>query len=386
MRARRGWAAGGGRSATPLPGDPDRAALRPPRRAAGRRPRPRGTPTPFDPVERDGRLYGRGAADDKAGVAVHCAACARSGRLDIGVTVLVEGEEEIGSPTLPALLGRAPRPPRGRRAGAGRLHELAHRRACTDHLSARRGERGRRGGDARARVHSGVYGGAVPDALTALARLLATLHDAHGRRGGGGADAGRRRAARPDRGAAARRRRRARRGPLIGSGLADLAAVAAVRPSRWSASTHPPSTRPAWCWSDRTRAARPADRAWGRPAAARDALVRHLEAHAPWGARVKVTAGRPWRPYAATTTGPAYAAARPAFAEAWGTAPVEIGVGGSIGFVGMFADAFPDAEVLITGVEDPDTRAHAAEREPAPRGLREAPAWRRRCCSAARLA
>jgi acetylornithine deacetylase/succinyl-diaminopimelate desuccinylase-like protein len=94
---------------------------------------------------------------------------------------------------------------------------------------------------------------------------------------------------------------------------------------------------------------------------ARDALVRHLEAHAPWGARVRVTAGRPVAPYSARTTGPAYAAARDAFRTAWGVPPVEIGVGGSIGFLAPFAQAFPKAEVLITGVEDPDTRAHAAD-------------------------
>ncbi len=65
-------------------------------------------------------------------------------------------------------------------------------------------------------------------------------------------------------------------------------------------------------------------------------------------------------PFAATTSGPAYAAARAAFAEAWGAPPVEVGVGGSINFISGFAEAFPDAEILITGVEDPDTRAHGA--------------------------
>ena len=94
------------------------------------------------------------------------------------------------------------------------------------------------------------------------------------------------------------------------------------------------------------------------PEAARDALVAHLHDNAPWGAEVTVTAGRPVAPYTATTSGPAYEAARSAYAEAFGRPVVEIGVGGSIAFVKAFAETFPDAEVLITGVEDPDTRAH----------------------------
>jgi cysteinylglycine-S-conjugate dipeptidase len=73
-----------------------------------------------------------------------------------------------------------------------------------------------------------------------------------------------------------------------------------------------------------------------------------------------VSAGAAVESFAARTDGPAYAAARAALAEAWQADPVEIGVGGSISFVTTMAAAFPDAEILITGVEDPDTRAHGA--------------------------
>jgi acetylornithine deacetylase/succinyl-diaminopimelate desuccinylase-like protein len=90
-------------------------------------------------------------------------------------------------------------------------------------------------------------------------------------------------------------------------------------------------------------------------------LRRHLEDHAPWGAQVTVLDGDIGEPFAIDASGPAYDAARDAFREAWsGTEPVDIGVGGSIPFIAEFARAFPDAAILVTGVEDPDTRAHGA--------------------------
>lgn len=316
---------------------------------------------PFEPVERDGRLYGRGSADDKAGIALHCAALKALGEHSgLGVTVLVEGEEEIGSPTLPALLADH------------RERLAADVLVLADSTNWRIGvpalTTSLRGGVSvvvevatlRHAVHSGVYGGAVPDALTAITRLLATLHDEQGNvtvdgLGRGDADpldltaerletdAGMLDGVRP-----------------IGSG--SLTSRLWQRPALSIVGIDAPPVDRAGLVLVPTARARLALRiAPGDDAGvARDALVGHLEANAPWGAHVRVTSGRPVAPFAARTTGPAYAEARKAFAEAWGVPPVEIGVGGSIGFVGSFADAFPDAEVLITGVEDPDTRAHAA--------------------------
>ena len=88
-------------------------------------------------------------------------------------------------------------------------------------------------------------------------------------------------------------------------------------------------------------------------------LSEHLEKHVPWGARLTTTVVDAGEPTVLPTTGPAYAAARSALAEAWGgTAPVDMGTGGSIPFIAEFQEAFPAASILVTGVEDPDTRAH----------------------------
>ena len=317
---------------------------------------------PFEPLERDGRLYGRGAADDKAGIAVHCAALRALGEdLGVGVTVLVEGEEEIGSRTLPALLaGHRERLAADVLVLADSTNWAVGRPALTTSL---------RGGVSvvvevatlRHAVHQGVYGGPVPDALTALARLLATLHDERGDVAVAGL-------AMDDADPLDLTDDQLREDAgvldgvhLIGSGSLTsrlwrgpaLSVVGVVAPGvDDSGMVLVPAARARLA----LRIA-PGD----DPDAARDALVRHLESHAPWGAQVRVTAGRTVAPYSARTTGPAYAVARDAFATAWGVPPVEIGVGGSIGFMGPFAEAFPEAEVLITGVEDPDTRAHAAD-------------------------
>jgi cysteinylglycine-S-conjugate dipeptidase len=90
-------------------------------------------------------------------------------------------------------------------------------------------------------------------------------------------------------------------------------------------------------------------------------LQAHLEKHVPWGAQLSIKVVDTGDPIAIDATGPAYDAARAAFTEAWdGTAPVDMGVGGSIPFIAEFLESFPAASVLVTGVEDPDTRAHGA--------------------------
>jgi acetylornithine deacetylase/succinyl-diaminopimelate desuccinylase-like protein len=88
-------------------------------------------------------------------------------------------------------------------------------------------------------------------------------------------------------------------------------------------------------------------------------LREHLEKHVPFGAQLTTTVVDSGEPTVLPADGPAYAAARSALAEAWdGVPPVEMGTGGSIPFIAEFQQAFPGASILVTGVEDPDTRAH----------------------------
>jgi acetylornithine deacetylase/succinyl-diaminopimelate desuccinylase-like protein len=316
---------------------------------------------PFEPIERGGRLFGRGAADDKAGIALHLAALrALNDDLGVGVTVLVDGEEEIGSPTL------------GRILDTHRDRLAADVVVIADSTNWRVGVPALtttlRGGVAavvevrtlRHAVHSGVYGGPVPDALTTLVQLLATLHDQTGDVAVAGLHRGT-----ADPLDLTEERLRADAGlldgvRLLGTGSLTsrlwagpaVSVVGIDAPTVDSAAlTLVPSAR-----AKVSLRIAPGDDG----TAARDALVAHLRAHAPWGASVTVSAGSAVEPFAARTDGPAYAAARAALADAWGFRPVEIGVGGSISFVTTMARAFPDAEILITGVEDPDTRAHGA--------------------------
>ncbi len=321
---------------------------------------------PFEPAERDGRLYGRGAADDKAGVAVHLAVLRALGDgLGVGVTVLVEGEEEIGSPALPVFL----RAYRDRLAAdvvvfADAVNWSTEVPALTTTL---------RGGASvvvevrtlRHGVHSGIYGGPVPDALTVLCRLLATLHDERGDVAVPGLTRGSTRSGRADPPDLTEARLRAEAGLLDGvrltgtggltSRLWAAPAVAVTGIDAPPVATAPNTLVPAARAKVSMRIA-PGD----DPAAARAALTAHLLAHAPWGAQVSVQPGGFAAPFTARTGGRAYHAARSALNEAWGTPAVDVGAGGSIPFVTGYAGLFPDAEILITGVEDPDTRAHGA--------------------------
>ncbi|MET0840325.1 MAG: M20/M25/M40 family metallo-hydrolase, partial [Marmoricola sp.] len=136
---------------------------------------------PFEPTERDGRLFGRGAADDKAGIVAHLAAVRTLGDdLGVGVTMFIEGEEEVGSDTLTDLLAA-----HGDYLASDVIviadsgnWDIGVPALTTSLRGLVRVDVGVR--TLTHAVHSGMWGGLVPDALMALTRLLATLHDDDG--------------------------------------------------------------------------------------------------------------------------------------------------------------------------------------------------------------
>ncbi len=315
---------------------------------------------PFEPTERNGRLYGRGSADDKAGIATHLAAFrAHGGQPPVGVTVFVEGEEESGSPSLGRLLAAH------RDALAADVIVIADSDNWSTEIPALtvtlRGlvdcvvevatlDHG---------LHSGIWGGVVPDALSVLVRLLASLHDDDGNVAVAGLHESTSAAVDypPE-------RVRADSGLLdgvseIGSGSAPQRLWAKPAITVIGIDTTP-IEKASNTLIPRARAKISMRVAPGGDAAAHlDALTAHLQRHTPWGAQVSVTRGDIGEPYAIDATGSVYDAARAAFRQAWDTDPIDMGMGGSIPFIAEFAEAFPQAKILVTGVEDPATQAHS---------------------------
>jgi acetylornithine deacetylase/succinyl-diaminopimelate desuccinylase-like protein len=314
---------------------------------------------PFEPVEIDGRLYGRGSSDDKAGILLHLGVVQAFGDdLPVTVKVFVEGEEEIGSAHLTGFLDdHAER----LRSDVIVIADSANWRVGVPALTT--SLRGLVSVDVEvevldAAIHSGQFGGAVPDALTVLCRVIAGLHDERGNV----------------------------TVPGIATGDADpldltedeLRSQAGVKPGVDLIGEGPLTTRlwqqPALAvlaidappMAEAVNALVPKARAKvsmrippGEAAAdAMEKLIAHIESQPAWGATVTATANETGEAFELGSHDPRVEAFRSAFAEAYDTETVDIGVGGSIPFVAAFAERNPDAAILLTGVGDPTSRAH----------------------------
>ena len=335
------------------------------------------TSPPFLPVEKKGRLYGRGTADDKGGflawVAAASAYLRSAGRSPVNLKFLIEGEEEVGSPNLPAFLDRYRSKldadvvvlsdtcnfATGVPALTWQLRGLVQvdvEVTCLDRP-----------------VHSGDFGGAVPDPVRILCRLLDDLRSSDGRINVPGLY---RRVTRPS----ASVRRRLRQLPFSEAAFRRGAGML-------------PGTR-----LEREKGVSVYEQVWTRPSLtviaieahplhgasnqildsararlsmrtvpdmdsreAGELLVRKLTAKPPAGARVeaRITRATPW--WTTEPAGPAFEAALRALEKGYGRKAALIGSGASIGFVRPFADALPGVPCLLTGVLDPGCSAHSED-------------------------
>ncbi len=314
---------------------------------------------PFEATERDGAVFGRGTADTKSNILAHVGALrAWEGRPPVGVKVVIEGMEEVGS----AFTGFPSHDPELFACEAMVIADMGSVRPGVPTLTvALRGT-------AQVIVevhtlagpkHSGQFGGAAPDALIALLHALSTLHDSNGDVAVAGL----------------------RREPWQGESYSEqeFRELAEVLPGRPLFGTGDLGSR---LWSGpaitvtgidvpdvnhalnavvaRTRAllnvrVHPEQDA----REAQDLVIAYIEGLRPFGVELTASAGMIGNGFAAGTSGPAYDAARAAWAAAYGGHTVEVGGGGSIPLVNALAEAAPLAEILLVGTCDGYANIHA---------------------------
>jgi len=314
---------------------------------------------PFEATERDGAIYGRGAADTKSNILMHVGALrAWGGRPPVGIKVVIEGMEEVGS----AFSVFPPSRPELFEADAMVIGDMGSFRPGVPTLTV--ALRGMAMVTVEARTlagpkHSGQFGGAAPDALLALVHAIASLHDEHGdvtvpglRReewtGASYSDEEFRELAEVEPGVpffgTGGLGERIWTGPAVTVTGIDVLpvdkAVNAVVPyarAKLSLRVHPEQD----------------------PAEAQAALAAYLEGLHPFGVSLTVHAAETGKGFAAATSGPAYEAASAALAGAWGRETVTFASGGSIPLVSALQEAVPRAEMLLLGTTDGFANIHA---------------------------
>ena len=332
------------------------------------------TTLPFEPSERHGRLYGRGVSDDKGGVMMHAAAIrsylASVGSLPVNVKVLIEGEEEVGSTNLEKLLQSH------RELFSADVVLIADsenfdsgvpsltaslRGIVTVNVEVR---------SLSSSVHSGTWGGPLPDPVLALAKMLAGLVDDQGKPSIPGLLDKVRRLSPTERAslnALPFKETLYRKQSKILPGVQIIGGEGSVYEKMW----HQPSIAVnAIEASSRRQAANIInDSAWARvgirivpdmdPAETLDLLKAHLTRHAPWGVEVMIEQESPSRWWSTDTNGPVFEIAFAALAKGYGKKPAVVGAGGSIPFVQTITEALGGIPALLFGIGDPYTAAHS---------------------------
>jgi len=319
---------------------------------------------PFEPTEIDGRLFGRGSADDKCGIAIHAAAIRSllaDGEPPVSIKVLVEGEEECSTEHLPALVqGNADL----LRADVAVVADSGNIRTGVPTITT--SVRGATSLEVRVdvlpqAVHSGAFGGPLPDAITALARMIASLHTDDGEVAVEGlhafewsGDGLTEEAFRVESNVYPEVQ-------LFGSG--SIADRTLTQPSINVLGFDAPRVNEVANQIVPTATAviglrmAPGD----DYAKARQLVADHLRAAAPWGVRVTIDEDEPGAGYIVDTASPRFASVREALTEAFDHEVIEIGSGGSIPLVPLLAETFPGIEVVMWGAADDRSNYHSRD-------------------------
>lgn len=316
---------------------------------------------PFKLTERDGRWYGRGAADSKGNILMHLTALRALGDdLPVNVRVVIEGSEEQGTAGLENYLKQHPDEFRadaviigdtgnaavGIPAATASLRGLAIAVITVSTLANP--------------VHSGLFGGAAPDALAALIRILDSLRDKDGGTVVDGLDCQQSWQGHDY----DEQQFRAEAGVLDG---VELLGTGSISDRIWARPaitvlgidcTPVVGSSPSIPASVRARVSLRVPPGMDADDALH-ALTEHLRSHVPWGAQVSLEPEATGAPYAAITQGPAYQVLDAAMQEAYGRPLTFLGSGGSIPLTHAIQSVNPDAEIILMGVLEPRSWIHA---------------------------
>lgn len=329
------------------------------------------TSDPWEPVTKDdGRIYGRGAADDKSGLVIHFATLKLLGeQLPCRVKILIEGEEE----TISHLEAFVESDPERFAADAYVIADIGPQAPGRPGLTT--ALRGDVACTVTARtlanpVHSGEFGGAAPDALTAMIRILDTLHDENGDTAIPGVESGSWSGASMDEDVY-------RTGSAILPGV-EFLGTGSLSDRIWAKPSVtvlgmdlPNTTEASNVLLNEVKAKLSMRIIPGSDGDAQlEALMAHLRGQRPWNCEVVVEKVKVGHPFAVDESHPAIVAAEDALREAYGADVESIGSGASIPLVASFKKIAPDAAIILWGAEDTaQARIHASDESVDPKEI-----------------